>query len=145
MVTSRSTTRSRRRWSISLAVLLVFGVLAGCDMGASDIFVNVSYDGVDASPGNGVCEVTTGTGDCTLRAAIGEANALAEYQKIEINAGIDPVLSFAGSGGTTTPRATSTSHPTSRSAGTAPPSARRDWIGCSTCSATPKPPSATRW
>lgn len=38
--------------------------------------VNTTADGVDADPGDGVCEVSGG-GACTLRAAIQEANALA--------------------------------------------------------------------
>ena len=37
--------------------------------------VNSTADGVDASPGNGVC--ATAGGQCTLRAAIQEANSLA--------------------------------------------------------------------
>ncbi len=41
------------------------------------IVVNDSGDGTDASPGNGICETAAGNGLCTLRAAIGEANALA--------------------------------------------------------------------
>ncbi|MBX3313232.1 MAG: hypothetical protein KF906_02840 [Actinobacteria bacterium] len=32
-------------------------------------------DGVDAVPGDGVCEMTVGAGDCSLRAAFAEANA----------------------------------------------------------------------
>jgi CSLREA domain-containing protein len=37
--------------------------------------VNTAADGVDLNPGDGVCEVTFGNFDCTLRAAIMEVNA----------------------------------------------------------------------
>lgn len=40
------------------------------------IYVNNPLDGVDAQPGDGICERTPGSGDCTLRAAIQETNAL---------------------------------------------------------------------
>jgi CSLREA domain-containing protein len=39
--------------------------------------VNSPSDGLDANPGNGVCETMLGNGICTLRAAIQETNALA--------------------------------------------------------------------
>ena len=39
--------------------------------------VNTPYDGLDANPGDGVCETAPGNGICTLRAAIHETNALA--------------------------------------------------------------------
>jgi CSLREA domain-containing protein len=38
--------------------------------------VNRTADGDDAAPGDGVCEVTPGSGDCSLRAAVSEANAV---------------------------------------------------------------------
>ncbi|MBX3284706.1 MAG: hypothetical protein KF703_05125 [Actinobacteria bacterium] len=38
--------------------------------------VNSTAIGADAVPGDGVCEVTPGVGDCTLQAAVGEGNAL---------------------------------------------------------------------
>ncbi len=49
--------------------------------------VNNTGDGVDATPGNGVCETATGNGICTLRAAIQEANALAGTDMISFNVG----------------------------------------------------------
>lgn len=56
--------------------------------------VDVATDGVDATPGNGTC--ATAGGDCTLRAAVGEANALAGDDRIFIDPGVDPTLSVAG-------------------------------------------------
>lgn len=53
---------------------------AACDIGAheaqrSALWVNSRVDAVDANPGDGICE-TTVPGQCTLRAAVIEANAL---------------------------------------------------------------------
>src|SRR6185295_502573 len=51
--------------------------------------VNVNGDGHDASPGDGVCETST-SGNCSLRAAIEEAN---------VNSGIDTIhFNIPGSG-----------------------------------------------
>lgn len=44
---------------------------------AANFVVNDLTDAVDLTPGDGICEVTLATGDCTLRAAIMETNALA--------------------------------------------------------------------
>jgi hypothetical protein len=41
---------------------------------AATFFVNAPWDGVDVDPGDGVCETVGGTGICTLRAAVMEAN-----------------------------------------------------------------------
>jgi hypothetical protein len=41
---------------------------------AATFFVNAPWDGVDVTPGDGICETVAGTGICTLRAAIMEAN-----------------------------------------------------------------------
>ncbi|MGD8455973.1 MAG: right-handed parallel beta-helix repeat-containing protein [Anaerolineales bacterium] len=44
--------------------------------GSSGVFVvNNTGNGADATPGDEICEVTAGVGNCTLRAAIQEANA----------------------------------------------------------------------
>jgi predicted outer membrane repeat protein len=50
-------------------------VLVACDVPCITIIVNTTSDGPDANPGDGVCEVTLGAGDCTVRAAIMESNA----------------------------------------------------------------------
>ena len=49
--------------------------------------VNSTIDEIDAAPGDGVC-VSTPSGNCTLRAAIMEANALAGDDVISLPAGI---------------------------------------------------------
>jgi len=41
---------------------------------ADTFFVNAPWDGADFDPGDGVCETLTGSGICTLRAAVMEAN-----------------------------------------------------------------------
>jgi CSLREA domain-containing protein len=59
--------------------------------------VNRSTDGSDASPGDGVCTTTPGGDDCTLRAAIQEANAsTGSTNSITIAFGTQPTLSIAG-------------------------------------------------
>ena len=50
---------------------------------ATDFTVNANGDGMDNSPGDGVCN--DGTGNCTLRAAIMEANALAGADNIDFS------------------------------------------------------------
>ena len=57
---------------LAVMTLLVFG-LAGNGF-ASTFTVNDIADTNDATPGDGVCEATAATGDCSLRAAIEEAN-----------------------------------------------------------------------
>ena len=50
------------------------------------IVVNSTLDAIDANPGDGVCD--DGTGNCTLRAAIMEANAMAGADTIVLPAGL---------------------------------------------------------
>jgi CSLREA domain-containing protein len=59
--------------------------------------VNTEADAIDANPGNGTC--ATAAGNCTLRAAVQEANALAgeDWQTIDLPAGTY-TLTIAGSG-----------------------------------------------
>ncbi len=52
---------------------------------ASIFTVNATADAADANPGDGVCD--TGSGTCTLRAALQEANALAGADTIEFALG----------------------------------------------------------
>jgi hypothetical protein len=59
----------------------VVGVLvlsaAACEPAPPPVLVvNTDVDGADALPGDGSCEVTPGTGDCSVRAAVEEGNAL---------------------------------------------------------------------
>ena len=57
--------------------------------------VNNDGDAADIAPGDGVCETAAGNGICTLRAAIGEANALAGNDTITFDPGIT-MISVAG-------------------------------------------------
>jgi CSLREA domain-containing protein len=69
------------RYRTSRRALLAFGCfvignLLGVQPAKADGFtVNSTADIPDASPGNGICETAPGNGQCTLRAAIQEANA----------------------------------------------------------------------
>lgn len=68
----------RRMVVLVVATVAVATVgLASCTPRPRHDFVVTSGDGVDAAPGDGVCEITAGSGYCTLRAAVQEANALA--------------------------------------------------------------------
>lgn len=70
-----------------LVLSLVFAGFAGATPArARTIFnVNSTVDAVDAVPGDGLCE--TVSGECTLRAAIQEANALAGADSIRLPEG----------------------------------------------------------
>jgi CSLREA domain-containing protein len=63
---------------------------------AATFAVNSNADAVDANPGDGVCQTTT-PGQCTLRAAVQEANALPGADTITVPAGTY-TLSIAGAG-----------------------------------------------
>ena len=74
-------------WMRTLAI--VFGVVLAAGAAQGDTFtVNSPVDTVDANPGDGVC--ADAGGNCTLRAAIEEANALIGTDTIAFN--------FAGAG-----------------------------------------------
>lgn len=73
------------------ATLIAAGI--GMALGASPVYavdftVNDFTDAVDDTPGDGICEVTLGAGDCTLRAAIMETNDLAGADTITLPAGV---------------------------------------------------------
>jgi hypothetical protein len=73
------------------AVVLLVAVsgLAGCEVRPHhDFVVNVGTDGLDAAPGDGVCEMTSGAGDCSLRAAVRELNVLVAVP------GVDPTATI---------------------------------------------------
>ena len=81
---------------------------SACDGGAVEgvgpaltplsLVVDTASDGVDVNPGNGSCETAGGT--CSLRAAVMETNVSDPYlaDVITIAAGVEPVLTIAGSG-----------------------------------------------
>ena len=56
---------------------------------AVDIVVEVTTDGADPIPGDGVCD--DGAGNCTLRAAIQTANSLAGPDTVILNEGLYPL------------------------------------------------------
>jgi hypothetical protein len=69
-------------------ILLLFTLLSSA---ASALTFNVTVltDGVDSNPGDGICEVSVGSGQCSLRAAVMEANALGGgIHTIELGASI---------------------------------------------------------
>ena len=85
-----------RRSLVLLAVggLAVTGV-AGTASAGEEFVVTTVEDTVDATPGDGECE--DAAGDCSLRAAVQEANALAGEQRIRLSSATY-VLSRAGAG-----------------------------------------------
>jgi CSLREA domain-containing protein len=74
------------------ALLLAFG---GTPAFAAPFQVDSTADAVDANPGDGVC--ATATSECTVRAAVQEANAWAGADEIDIPAGAYR-LTIAGAG-----------------------------------------------
>src|SRR5262245_35126812 len=69
---------------IALACL-GFAAYAGA-ASAAGFAVTTTLDAVDAAPGNGVC--ADAAGNCTLRAAVQEANALPGFDTIKVPGGI---------------------------------------------------------
>ena len=68
--------------------LLFFSVLwMSVNVSAATFTVDTTADGADGNPGDGFCSSLT-NGQCTLRAAIQEANAWAENDIIDLPAGI---------------------------------------------------------
>ena len=66
--------------SVAVASALLF---AGCEPPGTDYAVDTTLDLPDASPGNGVCRAAGSPARCTLRAAIEEANDLANQVAID--------------------------------------------------------------
>jgi CSLREA domain-containing protein len=87
------------RRGLTLAGVAAIGFLLGCEPGPNVPVLDVTTmaDGVDALPGDGVCEVTSGAGDCSLRAAIDEANATPAGSLIVNVPSGEYVLGLAGS------------------------------------------------
>jgi len=93
----------RRAHSGLSVVLAIAASIAGAGVARAASFrVNSTADAVDSHPGDGLCEIASGTRVCTLRAAVQEANALAaagrhETTVIELPAGTY-ALSRVGAG-----------------------------------------------
>ena len=78
----------RSRFALAAAgLLLTIAALPGAVSAANPVIVvNATHDGIDATPGDGVCETLAGNGTCTLRAAVMEANAFPGTDEIELAA-----------------------------------------------------------
>ncbi|MFC1588876.1 choice-of-anchor Q domain-containing protein [Pseudomonadota bacterium] len=87
MKTKQTIKRSGGIITSSLSVCGLWLAAATLPVFAADFTVNDLTDAVDLNPGDGVCEVTDATSDCTLRAAIMETNALAGADTITVPAG----------------------------------------------------------
>jgi CSLREA domain-containing protein len=82
--------------ALALGSALASTVLLSAPVGGGSGFVvDSEADAVDAQPGDGVC--ATEAGECTLRAAIQEANASGQPTRIDVPAGLY-VLSLEGRG-----------------------------------------------
>jgi CSLREA domain-containing protein len=80
-----SVLQSVRSWEV-LGVLVALLLFGGAELAHAATFtVNSTADAVDTNPGDGVC--ADGSGNCTLRAAIMEANALPGADTITLPAG----------------------------------------------------------
>lgn len=64
--------------SAIVAALFALGATTACEppVPPPTLVVTTTADGADASPGDGRCEVTPDAGNCSLRAAVQEGNAL---------------------------------------------------------------------
>lgn len=78
-------TRTRRHLGALLATVVILTGLAACDPATTLVLtVTTTEDLVDVAPGDGVCEATTGAGNCTLRAAVMEANATPDATTVRV-------------------------------------------------------------
>jgi CSLREA domain-containing protein len=77
-------------------VLLFSLMLASASASATTYTVNSIFDTPDSNPGDNVCEATSGGTQCTLRAAIEEANSDIGFDSIEFSLGLI-VINISGS------------------------------------------------
>ena len=68
--------RFRSLGLVTIALVVLAGATACEWVAPVQLTVSTEVDGADVAPGDGVCEKTAGVGDCSLRAAIQEGNAL---------------------------------------------------------------------
>jgi CSLREA domain-containing protein len=76
-----------RKIYLAISLLVIISVVAAA-ANAATFNVTTQNDTLDANPGDGAC--ADGGGACSLRAAIGEANALAGADTIMLPAGTTP-------------------------------------------------------
>ena len=81
---------------LALLVLLALLFVSRASVLASSFTVNSTADAVDANIGDGICE-TTAQGECTLRAAVQEANVSEGEDDITLPAGTY-ILTLSGDG-----------------------------------------------
>lgn len=79
------------------ALVLLAAATTACDPVPPALTVDTTAPGADHDPGDGVCEVNAGQGDCTLQAAVEEANALGRA-KLNVPAGTYVGLDLTVSG-----------------------------------------------
>ncbi|MEZ5167327.1 MAG: hypothetical protein R2695_12875 [Acidimicrobiales bacterium] len=84
-------------WRLGLLVAGVF-VLASCNPPPADqvLVVDTTADTVDAVVGDGIC--ADDAGDCSLRAAVMEANADPDITEIQLTGGSTYTLTIPGAG-----------------------------------------------
>ena len=89
-----------RRMAVSVfALAVVVAGATGCvPRPHHELVVTSGGDGVDAVPGDGVCEATSGAGDCTLRAAVLEANALSAGSPVPVRVTVTVTMPLASCG-----------------------------------------------
>ncbi|HSH03262.1 MAG TPA: CSLREA domain-containing protein, partial [Anaerolineae bacterium] len=91
--------RGFARWGLVLFSLLTiwlwWGHVGAVWAGSRSFTVSTTVDGVDVNPGDGVC--ATVAGECSLRGAIQETNALTGKDIIYVPAGLY-VLTIEGRG-----------------------------------------------
>lgn len=93
--------RSKRvlRGAVVSTGLLVTAVACEVPPPLPTFTVNTTTDGTDADPGDGICEMTVGAGDCSLRAAIDEGNAgTGATLVLPTDADFDLIVADAGDG-----------------------------------------------
>src|SRR5262245_24369126 len=71
-----------------LAVLAGLGALLTSCTPPGQLTVTTTFDGHDASAGDGVCEINAGVGDCSLRAAVEEAGATGSITLVVLPSGV---------------------------------------------------------
>jgi len=77
--------RRTNAWALTFLICVCFNINAE----AATFVINATGDAVDATPGDGICDTgglnSAGAAECTLRAAIQEANAFAGGDTISFN------------------------------------------------------------
>lgn len=89
----------RPRWIGGACLAAIALALSACDPAPppTEFTVASTADGHDIAPGDGICEMTAGSGDCSLRAALDEANATSGTGIVHITLAVETsTLTLAG-------------------------------------------------